>query len=47
MNEITELSLDELQQLIEKLHLEDEFDLMEVGRCDLCCSAANGGVIRC
>ena len=43
MEERTELSLKDLQELAKDLHLEEEMDMMEIGRCTSCCSERNGG----
>lgn len=43
MQEKTEINFEELKELVKQMHLEDEFDLMEIGRCSSCCDKCNGG----
>lgn len=43
MEERTEINLDELKAMIQEMGLEQEFDLMMIGSCSVCCQQASGG----
>ncbi|MCF0136039.1 MAG: hypothetical protein HUJ69_06410 [Lachnospiraceae bacterium] len=45
--ETDELTIEELQELVDELGLEDEFDNIEAEICGQCCIILGGGGVGC